>query len=454
MLLYASVIMRAALGIVSLFVMASCARTMIDDRDCRSGESVRCRCEDGRIGAQTCEGGIYGVCRCAPPGPAACRPGESAGCLCSDGRSGTQVCDRTGVFDRCDCSTAPDAGPGGGDAGPDAEAPLDDGGCVGCTPGTWDAPVRVTDVVQHPEQPVLYASVPGSAPTHANEVVSIDARTGAVEWGVYVGSDPGPLAVSDDGTTLYVGLDGAAAVRRVDLETREAGLEFTLGNSSWHGPLYAGDMEVMPGSTEVLAVSTRRRGVSPDFGGVAIFDDGVRRPNMTPDHTGARVIEAASATRLYGFNNSSTEFGFRELIVDDQGVTEAFTIRDLFSGFRTEIDYVAGRVYGSDGVVVDPTIPRIVGSYAAQGPFAVASDADRVFFLTQETFGDVESLSVFEASTFRGTRTVSLTDRSWSNAEQLFYFAPDRFVVLLGTDRFGDAPKRLTSFRSPTAVGG
>ena len=49
----------------------------------------------------------------------------------------------------------------------------------------------------------------------------------------------GKTALADDGQTLYVGLDGAAAVRRCDLNTQTPGLQFSLGNASTNGPLLA-----------------------------------------------------------------------------------------------------------------------------------------------------------------------------------------------------------------------
>ena len=44
---------------------------------------------------------------------------------------------------------------------------------------------------------------------------------------------------------------------------------------------------------------------------------------MTQRHTGSDRIEySADSTRVYGYNNETTEFGFRRLVVDAQGVHE------------------------------------------------------------------------------------------------------------------------------------
>ncbi|CAN5738299.1 MAG: hypothetical protein H0T97_03010 [Actinobacteria bacterium] len=48
------------------------------------------------------------------------------------------------------------------------------------------------------------------------------------------------LAMSDDGQYLYVGLRGAAAVRRVHLPSFSAGLQFSLGSDPSFGPFLRG----------------------------------------------------------------------------------------------------------------------------------------------------------------------------------------------------------------------
>src|SRR5688572_30652369 len=73
------------------------------------------------------------------------------------------------------------------------------------------------DLVYDPHSGRLYASIPGSAGADGNSVVPIDPATGAVGTPIPVGSEPGKLALSDDGRYLYVGLNGENAVRRVML---------------------------------------------------------------------------------------------------------------------------------------------------------------------------------------------------------------------------------------------
>jgi uncharacterized repeat protein (TIGR01451 family) len=89
--------------------------------------------------------------------------------------------------------------------------------------------LETADLVYDPVSRRIHASVPSDSPAGGNSVIAIDPETGALEPPVFVGSEPGKLALSDDGQFLYVGLDGAAAVRRVDLLSRRQGCSSRSG---------------------------------------------------------------------------------------------------------------------------------------------------------------------------------------------------------------------------------
>ncbi|MGH9863686.1 MAG: IPT/TIG domain-containing protein, partial [Candidatus Acidiferrales bacterium] len=200
------------------------------------------------------------------------------------------------------------------------------------------------DLVFDPFTQKILASLPSSAPM-GNSIAIINPTTGILEGTVFIGSEPGKLALSGDGQFLYVALDGAAAVRQFDVPTQTPGIQFALGSDSFFGPMFAEDMVVIPGSNTALAVSRFFQGVSPRHAGVGIYDNGVKRTNTTQTHTGSNRIEpSASASRLYGYNNETTEFGFRRLTVDTNGVTEQDATGNLISGFGVDIEFAAGQV--------------------------------------------------------------------------------------------------------------
>ncbi len=96
--------------------------------------------------------------------------------------------------------------------------------------------LATNDIIYDPFTQKIYASVPSSAGLRGNAITSIDPRIGAIGPSVFIGSEPGKLAISDDGQFLYVALDGTATVRRFDIVSQTPGLQFPLGGESFYGP--------------------------------------------------------------------------------------------------------------------------------------------------------------------------------------------------------------------------
>lgn len=248
----------------------------------------------------------------------------------------------------------------------------------------------------------IYASVRGNP----GNITPIDPITRSIGPVIPVGIDPVKLACSDNGQFLHVGLDGENSVQRVDLLTQTVNLSFSLGSDSFFGPYYVEDIEVLPGNPQAVAISRRYKGTSPRHAGVAIFDDNIQRPTVTPGHTGSNVIEfSASAGTLYGYNNETSEWGFRRMAVDPSGVTtlDVFTsfMGDLISGYNVDIKFHGGLIYTTSGRVIDPVTRTIVGTFSLPVTYGnlVRPDATvgRVFFLVSE--GPMWSIRAFDLNT-------------------------------------------------------
>lgn len=309
----------------------------------------------------------------------------------------------------------------------------------------------------------IYASVPSRAGTRGNSIAVIDPQTKTVEKTIFVGSEPNALALSKDASALYVGLDGTGTIRKVDLTTGTAGIEFSVGYDSFFGPMYADDISVAPTDATLIAVSRRYDGVSPRHAGVAVFADGVQRPTTTPGHTGANAIEFSDSSGLvYGYNNETSEFGFYKMKVDAAGITTTETVPGLIGGFGTKIVYESSRIYATSGVVVDPVADSLLGRFAgAQGSVSVAPDtaAGRVYFL-YPTFGGKPLVLVYDQSTMQSVGSLELT--SGDSLHDLLRcgpaglaYATSSAVVITGiTDVI--PPKALdiaTTVLPPTSVG-
>ncbi len=89
------------------------------------------------------------------------------------------------------------------------------------------------------------------------------------------------MALSSDGTQLFVGLNGAGAVRQVNLTTGTTSIQFSLGGGPgvYNPPYTAQALAVLPGQPNSVAVYGNN-------GVVTIFDSGVARAKTS---TGLRV---------------------------------------------------------------------------------------------------------------------------------------------------------------------
>jgi len=254
-----------------------------------------------------------------------------------------------------------------------------------------------SSLIADPVSKTLYASIPGQGGALGNSVLKINPVTGDIGTAVFVGSEPSNLAISDDGTVLYVSLDGAFAIRRITLQNMSAGQQFSLGADSFFGPYLAEDIAVEPGNANVIAVSLKNQGISPRHAGVAIFDNGVQRTNKTQRHTGSNRVEYSDNTAIvYGYNNETSEFGFRELHVNSNGITEYNVTENFISGYGVDIKYSGGVIYSTNGRVLNPVGPVILGTYPVGYAFDLAIDSvkNRIYFLTQN------SIEVFDSTKF------------------------------------------------------
>src|SRR5262245_40772569 len=129
------------------------------------------------------------------------------------------------------------------------------------------------DLEFDPVSGLVYASIPAFGAL-GNHVAALDPFARRVVRSVFVGSSPNRVAISDDGGTLYVGLDGSHNLRRVSLPDLTPGPLIAFSTSESHPPNAAEDIDVQPGDSDVIAVSVQG---STGSQGLRIFDAGVQR---------------------------------------------------------------------------------------------------------------------------------------------------------------------------------
>lgn len=247
-------------------------------------------------------------------------------------------------------------------------------------------PLTHTDVVYDDTRGVLYASIPSSASANANTVLRIDPLTGTVTDTVSVGSNPATLAITEDGQYLYVALLGAPRIARVALASFTKDIDILTPSDGFFGNTYAEDIVPIPGAPQTIAVSTFYTGLSPRNAGTFLYDNAVRRTTGGPGHTGSnRITRGPTGTRIFGYNNETTEFGFRSLLVLPDGLREETVRAGLVNGFGVDIEYGGGFVYATTGEVVDVGAMQKVGTIPASGTVRPDAARARVHFLNGNT---------------------------------------------------------------------
>lgn len=321
------------------------------------------------------------------------------------------------------------------------------------------------DLIVDPNTQTIYATVPGTAGASGNSLTRIDPIAGTIGTSVFVGSDPGKLAISDNRQFIYASLDGEGAVRRFDIATQTAQLHFSLGNSR-DGAMFVEDMEVLPGAPESLAISRMVTERSPHHEAVVVYDNDVRRPTISNINVAeVNFIEfSSSASLLYGFDDSGPLF---RLSVTDSGVSFINQVTGLMNE-AGDIEFDGGLLYHTGGRVINPEAGTIAGTYSGMNffPFFIAhsvvvdSANNRVFFLTGGHFdpgtNGTARVYAFNKTTFEMVDFFSIAGTKGNIGSLVQWgstglaFRDEDSVYLIPTPGSGPAPPPPSPTPTPT----
>ena len=263
-------------------------------------------------------------------------------------------------------------------------------------------------MVYNPVNGLFYVSVPSSAGApYGNSVVAVDPATGALGTPIAVGSEPDRLAITSDGRYLWVGLDGASAVRQVDLTAGVAGLQFTLGANSgvYASPATALALAALPGAPNSVVVGSSGTYSTP---ALAIYDSGVVRGSTITSNVygntayglqvdGSRAeIYAASGGNYTVYTYSAA--GLTQKATASNGTYASYSNDDL--------QVVGGRTYTDFGQVFDAEAGALLGTFynsgttVASGPTAADTTLGKAFVLGNLTSGGSSQIQVFNLSNY------------------------------------------------------
>lgn len=276
----------------------------------------------------------------------------------------------------------------------------------------------VNDLIYNSADGFIYASVPGAAgESIGNSVAAIDPTTGVIRKTIFVGSEPNRLALSTDGTQLFVGLNGAGAVRQVNLTTGTAGVQFSLGGGPgvYNPPYTAVGLAAVPGQPNSVAVYGTN-------GVLTIFDSGVARPKASSglqtyfvSNTGGLAF-GDSASTLYVMSNAVGGYLYK-LTVDATGVTASTQVGTGTGG--STLQYDNGRLYVPTGSVFNASTGAQAGQFsttssysttptAAAGPVISDSTLNRAW-IVPNNYSNSNQVLAFDETTFNPVDSIPLT---------------------------------------------
>ena len=293
--------------------------------------------------------------------------------------------------------------------------PAPGGGTSNAQPFTSYVPFTSNSMIYNPVNGLLYLSVPASvgAP-YGNSVVPMDPATGALGTPISVGSEPNKLALTSDGKYLWVGLDGASGVRRIDLTTNTAGLQFAFNPGTYGSPT-AQALAAMPGSSTSVIVLQGQAYYSAQL---AIYDNGSLRGSLANvnyyggydlqvDSTRSEIYVGGSG--LYTYTYSSTGLASK--------VTNSNSNIALGNTSLDDMQLVSGQLFSDFGKVYDSESGTLLGTFyqsgttVAQGATYYDPSLGKVFVLDNNTsssyyYSGYNQIQIFSPSDYSASSTV------------------------------------------------
>ena len=270
-------------------------------------------------------------------------------------------------------------------------------------------PLATNDLVYDATRGVLWASIPSTGgPLLGNSIVSVNPYTGVLGMPLWVGSEPGKLALSTDASTLWIALRGSPSIRKVSLITMTLSPVQPYFPGGWGSNVYANSLAVAPGSASTVAVAA---------GFVTIYDNAVARANAGTTGANSLAFGATSST-LYGYGYGG---GLSIFTVGATGITNTKTPPNSGS-YSNDLRYDKGRLYLTSGQVLDGTTGNLLGKFAAPGPVAPDSKLGRAFTLnSSSSFGTPDQVTAFDINTFLplGSFGVGGLDTSFNSPSSL-----------------------------------
>jgi len=288
-------------------------------------------------------------------------------------------------------------------------------------------PLQVNDLVFNPTNGKLYASVDGSSPVFGNSVVAIDPVSLQVSNPIYVGSEPGALALSPDGRYLYVYLQSSASIDLVDLQLDTVTFEDSIY------PFSLTEMFVFPGGADTLVLSQNYTNMFPSEGGVLILVS--NQASALADLPPVSLIQPSLLSNVfYAYDNARVPSSVTRVQVESTNTVNIVAGGLTLDG-EPEIRSGGDLLFFSSGEVIDPEAMIHLATFPglALPPSQTQPDnhicpdiaSGRVYYLTLS--GGTATISAYGLNNYQVTGTLQVSGIS-GTPEQLVRWGTSGFA--------------------------
>ncbi len=257
----------------------------------------------------------------------------------------------------------------------------------------------INEVLYEPVSGDLIVSVRGDAhPGLANRVLAINPTSGLITRSITLPSEPGLLALSDDGSTAYA-LSGNTGYR---LNLDSGAVADTITFQSSFGTDVPTSLVVIPGTVDKLVAGFDRR--------ARLYVGGIGKGEFS--NNAARVVALPDPTRVFAYNSTSTGFQSYLLEINGEGLT-AVTTASLFSGFHQRIKSDGFFVYDSSGRSVRADLMVLDGTFDFSGAFSGSGPGTTTMVFHPDRagqrvyYGRGKEIASFDTENYLRVRTVN-----------------------------------------------
>lgn len=316
--------------------------------------------------------------------------------------------------------------------------------------------VASTDLAYSATTNRLYAS------TASGSLIPIDPDAATIGSPVEVAATSiTQLAMSSDGTQLYTVHANRRLVTPVSTATLTPTASFAVGSGNDE---YVQDLVVAPNRPGSLVVALNDNWSSST--GVAVFENGSRRPNMLPESYGITCLGAGALRgRIYGFNGTSSDHTLLRATVDDTGITAVLLPSTGLMGYGI---ISGGSIIMDSYSVIDGETGRRLASLPdglSKETWCIDNSGRRIFTITRKGDGSNDYiLRWYDTKTFEevGRRVVPAVAGypshllSWGERGLAFRTSSTIYVLtgdFVPNDSSADLDLRVTASPSPAIAG-